>query len=66
MPAIKRSTLAPFATAAAILFTAVPATGIVTSIASSAAAATHSSPQAVVLRDCPAGTNWDNVLQICD
>lgn len=65
MHAIKRSTLAPFVTAAAILFTAVPAAGIVTSMASSAAAATHSGPQAALLRDCPAGTNWDVQTQSC-
>ncbi len=61
MLAIKRNYLAPFLTAAAILFTAVPAAGIAVAMTSPASSAVHHIP----LADCPAGTNWDNVTQTC-
>jgi hypothetical protein len=61
----KRTYLAPFVAAVAILITTVPAAGVASSVASPAATARHSAPLAATLRACPTGTNWDVKTQSC-
>lgn len=58
MRAITRSRLAPLFIAAAIL-----ATGLSADMA--AGATTHHPAATVAAPSCPAGTNWDDVLQQC-
>ncbi len=58
MRALTRYALAPLFIAAAVLSAGVPA-------AHQAAAAAAVHQVRFVLRDCPAGTSWDNILHIC-
>jgi hypothetical protein len=58
MRALPRYFVAPLAMAAAALFAGAP-------VHFAAASAAHPSIHKILPGDCPAGTNWDDILQEC-